>query len=224
MKKKRKISNKQILTAVIVIALIAAGALYFFGGKPKLFDDGINKVCLDAGHGGSDSGAVSSDGKRLESNDDLALTLEIKEYLEAQGVTVVLTRNDDSFVSLDDRCKIANKNNCDLFVSVHRNSADSGASGVEAWISNTAGASESHIAGEIVKAVCGITRQTNRGVKRGYRGNAIGNYYVNSDTQMPSLLLECGFISNEDDNSVFDSTLDDTAKAIADAIVNKHFG
>lgn len=227
MKKKRKTvnntKNKRIIAAVIIIALIAAGAMYFLGGRTQFFDDGINKVCLDAGHGGSDSGAVSKDGKRFEKDDDLALTLKIKENLEAQGVTVVLTRDDDSYVSLGDRCRIANRKRCDLFVSVHRNSADSGASGIEAWISNTAGTSESRIAGEIVKAVCAVTEQANRGVKRGYRGNAVGNYYVNSDTKMPSLLLECGFISNESDNSVFDSTLDETAKAIADAIVNEYF-
>ena len=227
MKNKRKINsktkNRRIWAAVLVIALIAAGAVFFSGGRTRIFDDGINRVCLDAGHGGSDSGAVSKNGKRLEKDDDLALTLKIRDNLEAQGITVVLTRDGDSYVELGDRCRTANRKRCDLFVSVHRNSADSGASGVEAWISSTAGTAESRIADEIVSSVCGVTGQENRGVKRGYRGNAIGNYYVNSGTKMPSLLLECGFISNESDNSVFDSTLDETAKAIADAIVNEYF-
>lgn len=91
-------------------------------------------VCLDAGHGAHDSGAVH--GERLEKDDNLRLALSVREKLEAKGVKVYMTREDDTFLSLDERCRVANKKKCTLFVALHRNSAESG-NGVEMWIQNT---------------------------------------------------------------------------------------
>lgn len=84
----------------------------------------LKTVVLDAGHGGKDTGAVSKDKKTLEKN----LTLDIVKRLERlikdnyPDVTVVLTRSDDTYISLDDRGNIANKNKADLFISIHINS------------------------------------------------------------------------------------------------------
>lgn len=84
----------------------------------------LKTVVLDAGHGGKDTGAVSKDKKTLEKN----LTLDIVKRLERlikdnyPDVKVVLTRSDDTYISLDDRGNIANKNKADLFISIHINS------------------------------------------------------------------------------------------------------
>ena len=85
----------------------------------------LKTVVIDAGHGGKDPGAVSKDGKSKEKT----FTLDIAERLEAlikekyPEVKVVLTRRDDSFISLDQRAEIANKCSADLFISIHINSA-----------------------------------------------------------------------------------------------------
>lgn len=209
---------KKIIALILILAVGAAVAVTI-NSQTDGYDDGISIVCLDAGHGGSDSGAVSNDGTRLEKDDNLKLTLAVKERLEAQGITVILTRDDDSEVSLKGRCRLANRKKCDLFVSIHRNSAESDASGIEAWISNTAVTKESKIAKTTVDGICEATGQTNRGVKRGYQSNTLGNYYVNEKTKMPSMLLEVGFISSDSDNDIFDEKLSETADSIANSII-----
>lgn len=221
---KKKSQNNR--TRIFIFAAVLLAALAFaivYRNAAELYDDGINMVCLDAGHGGSDSGAVSDGETRLEKDDNLALTLKVKEKFEAQGITVVLTREDDSDVSLKERCRIANRKHCDLFVSIHRNSAGSSANGIEAWISTTAGLKENKVAKAAVENICDVTGQNNRGVKRGYHESAVGNYYINSKTKMPSMLLEVGFITNDGDNKIFDSKLDECAQAITGAIVYSFF-
>lgn len=217
---KFKIKKKQrniiiaavILAAVIVTVCVRSGAFrstYTYSGDPY--------VCLDAGHGADDVGATS--GERYEKDDDLRLTLKIKEKLEAMGIKVYLTRDDDSDVTLAERCKSANKKHCTLFVSVHRNSAeDKKANGIEAWVSRNPKGDETVLAENLVNNICRLTGQQNRGIKKGFRDNSFGDYYINSDTDMPSLLLEVGFITNEKDNQAFDEKLDQTAETIAKTI------
>ena len=214
MKKTRK-SKKSKKKIRIFVTLLLAFICAFAVIKNVRIDDGVDIVCIDAGHGGSDAGAVN--GSRYEKDDNLRLALKVKEELEAKGIRVIMTREDDEFIGLKDRCRTANRKHCDLFVSLHRNSSESG-TGAEAWIESVAGAKENSLAKDLLDGICGDTGYANRGVKRGYRGSALGNYYVNSDTKMPSVLLEVGFISNEKDNELFDENLDKNAKAIAEAI------
>ncbi|MEG0570362.1 MAG: N-acetylmuramoyl-L-alanine amidase, partial [Oscillospiraceae bacterium] len=77
-------------------------------------------ICLDPGHGGKDAGAVN--GSRYEKNDNLRIAFALETVLKRQGFNVLLTRKDDSYVSLEERARIANKNSADLFLSLHRNS------------------------------------------------------------------------------------------------------
>lgn len=218
MKSKTKRKQKNIiifavlLAAVVAVVCVRGGVFetkYAYSGEPY--------VCLDAGHGADDVGAT--DGNRFEKDDDLRLTLKIKEKLEAMGIKVYLTRGDDSDVTLKERCKSANKKGCTLFVSVHRNSADDkNANGIEAWVSRNPKGDEYTIAEDLVANICKLTGQKSRGVKKGFRDNFYGDYYINSDTDMPSLLLEVGFITNEKDNKAFDEKLDETAETIAKTI------
>ena len=85
----------------------------------------IKKIILDPGHGGKDAGAT---GRRLhlkEAEMTLDLARKIKSILEGEGITVVMTRDRDIFIPLPQRAEIANKNNADLFVSVHINASRS---------------------------------------------------------------------------------------------------
>lgn len=207
-------------TAVIAIALVMVSALIavkFLSGIVEEHYDSVKTVCLDAGHGADDVGATSTGGARLEKDDNLRLTLKVRDRLEEKGVKVILTRDDDSDITLKERCKLANKKRCDFFVSLHRNSSVSG-TGFEAWIAKEPKGNEEETAEKLVKALSDISGLPNRGVKRGYRNSSGNNYYVNSNTNMPSILLEVGFVTNEDDNKSFDKSLDENAEAIAEII------
>jgi N-acetylmuramoyl-L-alanine amidase len=77
-------------------------------------------ITLDAGHGGDEKGAIS--GNNIPEKDiNLAITLKLKQVLENAGANVYLTRKDDSDVSLSERVKISQKNNSDIFISIHNN-------------------------------------------------------------------------------------------------------
>lgn len=86
----------------------------------------LTTVVLDAGHGGTDPGAVSKDGKTKEKNLTLAISKKVGEKINAgfPEVKVVYTRPDDKFVTLGSRAEIANRNRANLFISFHINSFD----------------------------------------------------------------------------------------------------
>ena len=106
-----------ILSFAIFTALLVTAAVHM----PKKSG---NTVCIDAGHGGYDVGATN--GERYEKDDNLRLAKAVEAELKARGINTIMTRSDDTYVSLEDRCKTANKKKADLFISLHRNSADSG--------------------------------------------------------------------------------------------------
>lgn len=99
---------------------------------------GVARIVIDAGHGGHDPGASAN---RVIEKDlvlDIALRLE-KLLLEQPGVEVVLTRRDDTFVELEERTAIANRQNADLFLSIHANVArNKQATGIETYFLNFA--------------------------------------------------------------------------------------
>ena len=163
-------------------------------------------------------GSISSSGKRYEKDDTLEIALKIKSELEKQGINVIMTRDEDEFVTLQDRCKKANWIMADLFVSIHRNSAESG-DGVEVWISNEKEEKSSKLASSILEKIDQVGIQTNRGVKTGTSENGEADYFVNKNTKMPSCLIELGFISNKKDNELWDKNAEQYAKEIAEGIV-----
>ncbi len=98
----------------------------------------MRRVVVDPGHGGRDTGAIGPHGVR-EKDVALAIARALAQRLRALGFTVILTRKDDSYVSLDERTRIANQARADLFVSVHCNAARRRTlSGVETWTLNVA--------------------------------------------------------------------------------------
>lgn len=159
-------------------------------------------------------GSVSTNEKRYEKEDNLKIALEIKKELKKHDVKVVLTRNSDTFVSLENRCQIANLRKADLFISLHRNSSKNG-DGVEIWIGNEKDEISEKLANDILNQLEKTKIQSNRGVKIGTSENEGNDYYVNKNTKMPSCLIELGFISNSKDNQLLDENLDEYAKAIS---------
>ena len=187
--KKKLLGTAAVLLIAAVLIVGTVAVVWMQSVQPEI------SVCIDAGHGAHDSGAVN--GERLEKDDNLRLALSVREKLEAKKIKVYMTREDDTFLSLDERCRVANKKKCTLFVALHRNSAESG-NGVEMWIQSTPTDTDWALAG--------------------YAKNADGNYYVNAHTDMPSCLAEIGFVTSEQDNELFDKNLDAYAAAIADGI------
>lgn len=214
------LKKKSRITAVVAVVFVLTSflvAVKFLSGVVEEHYDSVKTVCLDAGHGADDVGATSTGGARLEKDDNLRLTLKVRDKLEAKGIKVILTRDDDSDITLKERCRLANKKRCDFFLSLHRNSSVSG-SGFEAWIAKEPKGNEEEVAQKLVDALSDISGLPNRGVKKGYRNSSGNNYYVNSNTNMPSILLEVGFVTSDEDNKSFDKSLDDYAEAIADII------
>lgn len=98
------------------------------GLQPLLADGiGLKTVVIDAGHGGKDPGAVSKDNKTYEKTFTLDIANKLARLIRKSypEVKVILTRDKDVFISLDERANIANRNNADLFISIHINSASS---------------------------------------------------------------------------------------------------
>ena len=90
------------------------------------------KIMLDPGHGGSDPGATANN--IIEKEVNLAVALLARDLLTASGVNVIMTRMDDTYVSLPDRTERANREKVDAFVSIHHNAAsESAARGMEVY-------------------------------------------------------------------------------------------
>lgn len=174
-------------------------------------------VCIDPGHGGKDPGCNTEE--RLEKDDVLKLALCMREKMEAQGITVVMTREDDTFIKLMDRCEIANKAHANYYISVHRNTAGGVAYGNEIWKSYNATEEASSLADSIMAGLNQVGIQRDRGVQEGSQDHN-GDYAVLRATNMPSVLLEMGFIENKKDNKLFDKNMDAYSESITQAVLD----
>jgi delta-lactam-biosynthetic de-N-acetylase len=173
-------------------------------------------ICIDAGHGGKDQGSDYKN--RLEKDDNLALALALQAYLEEKGTTVIMTREDDTFLKLSERCSVANNSNADYLISLHRNDGDG--YGVETWVCSEASEETLALAGSIMDGLETVGIQKNRGVKKGSQKSASSNYYITGNAAMPACIVELGFIDNAKDNTLFDAKRTEYVAAIGDAILS----
>jgi N-acetylmuramoyl-L-alanine amidase len=154
-------------------------------------------IVIDPGHGGDDFGTHSNTKpKYQEKHLNLATAQLLRTFLNKQGYKTVMTRNDDTFITLDRRAEFANEQKPTLFVSVHYNSAPSAeAEGVEVFFyksdDNKNRTRESRLlAKSILDKVLDNTQAKSRGVKH-------GNFAVIRQTNMPAVLIEGGFLTND---------------------------
>ena len=207
-----------IAAAVLLFALVALAVTRCTPRRteiPQTRADTAFTVCVDAGHGGSDNGA-SWEG-RLEKEDNLRLAEALKQALEDRNVGVIMTRSDDSTLSLEERVEIANAEQADLFISLHRNAAEAG-NGVELWVAQGVSEPTWDYAEALRAALVEVGVQKDRGIRSGTQsGN--GSYYVLRNTTMPAVLVEMGFMQDGEDNRLFDDKLEDYAAALAEAVV-----
>lgn len=168
------------------------------------------RICIDAGHGGSDPGAIN--GTYKEKKAALGIALELGLALYRGGYEVYFTRTNDTFVSLADRCTISNLSDADLFVSVHLNSSTSAtASGIETYVYRSASTTARKVADKVQKQLIEATGAKDRGVKE-------SGFYVLKNTKSPAILIETGFISNSTECKKLFTT--DYQQDIAKAIYN----
>lgn len=210
-------------------------------------------VVLDAGHGGYDPGASgylmteeekaaylaalespdsliasmeTGSGEKIDEKDvALIVTKKIKKNLEDNGIEVILTREGDTYPTLDSRPELANTEGAVIFVSIHLNSTVSpvtGAKGIEIYYStqnndDEIGITSKELAEEILDCVIDSTDAYSRGVKS-------GNLLVNRKCLMPSALVEIGFMNNpvELELMIDEEYQDKLAVGIARGIISMH--
>ncbi|MEG3438571.1 N-acetylmuramoyl-L-alanine amidase [Pannus brasiliensis CCIBt3594] len=142
-------------------------------------------VVIDPGHGGKDPGAIGIGGLQ-EKDVILPISLEVSRILQQQGIDVRLTRDSDFFVTLQGRTDMANRIDADLFVSIHANSMGKGreeVSGLEVYYFGDRRLSDT-IHRNIIRSV----DIRDRGVRR-------ARFYVLRTSNMPSTLVEVGFVT-----------------------------
>lgn len=164
-------------------------------------------IIVDAGHGGIDPGSMTDDQSVKEKDVNLKITKKVKELLEASGAMIILTRNDDTSLyteqagktirqkyneNLKNRKKIIQESSADMFISIHLNKfQESKYYGAQTFY--PAGKEDdkqlaTYIQGELKRVV---DKTNNRKIK------STNDIYLIKDNEIPSTLIECGFLSND---------------------------
>ena len=168
-------------------------------------------ICIDAGHGGADPGAVGVTGVK-EKDINLLVAQKVRDKL-ADDHLVVMTRDKDTYLNLSRRVEVANEEGASLFISIHCNAfTNPKAEGIETfhYHSSTQG---KLLALEIQRSLVAVTDAINRGVKT-------ASFQVLRDTAMPAILVELGFLTNEKEKKLLNTEKyqDTCAEAIVHGI------
>ena len=198
--KKRKLNRRRVGLVLIIIILIITACIYN-SVKPKEQTDeniaysGINKInkciVIDAGHGGEEEpGCIF--GNVLEKNIDLQIAKKLQEKLSQEYTQVIMTRTEDVNVYLNERARIANRNNADIFVSIHQNALedDTVTNGIETWYNPKKDTVSKILAENIQENVISATDAEDLGIKEST------GLIVTTKTEMASCLIETGFLSS----------------------------
>jgi N-acetylmuramoyl-L-alanine amidase len=164
------------------LALLVGGA----GGEVAAQSIRFSTVVIDAGHGGKDGG--SSWNGLIEKKLCLDVAKRIEAGLKSSGLKTIMTRRTDTFVELEQRARIANRVSAAVFVSIHFNgSRITSISGGEVYYRSSHGK----------RLASAISHAVKSRVTGGARGVFYGNYKVLRATEMPAVLVECGYLSNK---------------------------
>mgnify|MGYP000074332117 FL=1 len=169
------------------------------------------RVIIDAGHGGSDPGAVFEG--RQEKDDALRLALAVGRILENAGVEVMYTRVTDVFDSPLEKAQMANRSGADYLISIHRNAMPipGTASGIMSLVYEKGGTAEL-LGSNINRQLAGVGFEDLGVIER-------PGLILLRRSQMPAVLVEAGFIDNPQDNERFDESFQEIAQAIADGVL-----
>ena len=170
------------------------------------------KIAIDAGHGGSDPGAVFEG--RQEKDDNLRLALAVGDILKQNGQEVFFTRTEDVYQTPFQKATAANESGADFLVSLHRNSSPipNQYTGVETLVYNKAG--------EKLEMAENINRELEEVGFRNIGVKERPGLVILRRSRMPAVLVEAGFINSEEDNRLFDEEFDRIAQGIAQGILD----
>ena len=158
----------------------------------------VFKIAIDAGHGPETPGKRSPDGSLREYQFNSAVARYVADELlhGYEGVEILMTHADDRDVPLKERTDRANAWKADLFVSIHANAAGdggwNGAQGIETFVYTTRPAAATKLAEAVHRNLIRATGRPDRGVKT-------ANFHVLRETKMPAILVECGFMTNQEE-------------------------
>lgn len=199
----------------LLLALLLSTAISF---------GATSKVCVDPGHGGTDSGATGC--SLLEDSNNLSMSTYFYNWMVADNNNgsgggswnVVRTRTSDVYVSLASRCAISNNNGCNRFMSNHCNACGCGASGTETFSLATTG-NGADLRNKIQYRMLNAWGLTNR-------GNKTANFYVLVYTNASATLAEVGFIDkcSPDAGRIGSSTYRSSAGLAFLYAIQTHYG
>lgn len=170
-------------------------------------------IVVDAGHGGTDGGCMS--GNVLEKDINLKIAMHIKELLGERGYEVLMTREGDETISLEDRVRLANENGATIYISIHQNSCDEeveSVHGIETYYSAGSEADSKRLAKLMQQQLTDSTDARDRSILENE------NLYVIRETTMPACLIETGFLSNKKECALLVS--EEYQKQLAASIVS----
>jgi len=179
----------------------------------QLKEEKINLILLDPGHGGFDPGAIGPSGM-MEKDLNLEIAKITAELLRKSGYEVMKSRDNDEFISLKSRVKMANDINARLFVSIHINSSNKAYSeGTETYLAPNKVDDSLLLAELLQEYLLAELKLVDRGVKK-------DNFYVIKYTNMPAVLVEIAFLSNPHEEALLGNDLfkRKAAAAIAEGI------
>ncbi len=157
--------------------------------SPQTIIPGAATVTIDAGHGGTDPGAIGVGGVQ-EKIVNLNIARLVQAQLQAAGVNVIMTRVDDSEIDLQPRVDLAVASGADIFVSIHTNALDRGnVSGIETYYLRPDSARLANVMHRYIVSGSGVALD---------RGVRTARFFVvrETPTTMPSVLLELGYLTN----------------------------
>ncbi len=198
----KKMNNHKFLLYLYVIIIFVGMIKTYFSDTLETFSMPIasKNIVIDAGHGDWDPGKVAKDGT-LEKDINLKISKYLQGYLEQSGGFVLTTRIDDTALSdkkredLKERKNIANNEEVDLLVSIHQNSfPKESVKGAQVFYYKDS--EESKKLAECVQNRLKEIDSTNNRVAKESK-----EYYILKQTKMPAIIVECGFLSNMEENN-----------------------
>lgn len=211
------------LGAILLIIVVIIFSIYNSNRKEKYQSaetatynkpNKIDKcIVIDAGHGGTEEpGCIFEN--IYEKNICLQIAEKLQSKLEKEYEKVVMTRTEDVNVYLNERARIANRENADMFVSIHLNSLenDTVTSGIETWYNSTKDTESKVLAQNIQDSITKATGANDIGIKDS------NGLIVTKNTEMPSCLVEAGFLSSTEERKKL--TNDNYQNKIVEGIYN----
>lgn len=209
------------IAPLALVLLLTATCIHVLSAEPALPLAG-RTILLDGGHGGKDDGAQREEVKEDEIN--LAIVQKIEKLLIEQGANVILTRDGDYDLALDDaenrkredmkqRVALIGCGFCDYFISIHLNAyPNSGVYGAQVFYQETNTQS---------KALAECLQQQLSRVSQSDMSAKPGAYYILEKSAVPGVLAECGFLSNEKERSLLkeESYQQELAQAIVEGVL-----